>query len=374
MKTILVTASFSSSLVNFRGPLIKAMRDRGHHVHACAPGLPGDKATRDWLETQGVVCHDVPLNRAGLNPFKDLAALVALVRTMQHVRPDVFLGYTIKPVIWGLLAARMARVPKRVALITGLGYSFTGETSGLRALVGRIAQLLYSQAIKYSTLVFFQNPDDRDDFVRLGILPDDTPVSLVNGSGVDITRFGVAALPQGPTRFLLIARLLGDKGIREYVSAARRLSKRWPGVEFHLVGGLDPNPNGISRDEVESWTCNNYFFWHGALNDVRSAIAACHVYVLPSYREGTPRTVLEAMSMGRAVVTTDAPGCRETVENWNNGFLVEPRDVASLSRAMERFVTDPDLVSTMGAASRRIAEDKYDVDKINASMIAAMGL
>lgn len=374
MKTILVAASYSPSLVNFRGALIKTIRQRGHQVHACAPGLPGDEATREWLEAQGVVCHDVPLSRAGLNVFKDLATLAILVRLMWRIRPDVFLGYTIKPVIWGILAARIAQVPRRVALITGLGYSFTGEAFGLRAVIQRIARILYTYAMKYTDLVFFQNPDDRDEFLRMGILVDDTPVELINGSGVDIARFDVAALPKGPTRFLLIARLLGDKGIREYVEAAEQLAERWPGVEFHLVGGVDSNPNSISLAEAGRWVRNSYFFWHGALDDVRTAIAACHVYVLPSYREGIPRTVLEAMSMGRAVVTTDAPGCRETVEDGHNGFLVQPRDVGSLVEAMERFLTDPGLISVMGQASRRMALDKFDVEKINASMIAAIRL
>lgn len=374
MKTVLIAASYSPSLVNFRGALVKALRARGHRVHACAPGLPDDLATRDWLEAQGVVCHDVPLSRVGLNPLKDLATLVALVQLMRAIRPNVFLGYTIKPVIWGVLAARMAGVPRRVALITGLGYAFTGGASGMRAVVQRIARALYAQALRSADLVFFQNPDDRDDFRRLGLLPESTAVELVNGSGVDIEQFSVAALPEGPTRFLLIARLLGDKGIREYVAAAGQLAKRWPGVEFHLVGGQDPSPNGISEKEAESWTHEAHFVWHGALNDVRTAISACHVYVLPSYREGTPRTVLEAMSMGRPVVTTDAPGCRETVEDGHNGFLVEPRDAASLAEAMERFLVDPGLIPRMGAASRRIAQDKYDVDKVNASMIAAIGL
>jgi len=374
MKTVLVAASYSPSLVNFRGALISAMRARGHQVHACAPGLPDDQATRAWLEERGVVCHDAPLRRAGLNPLHDLRALLALVRLMRRIRPVVFLGYTIKPVIWGILAARWAGVPQRVALITGLGYAFIGETAGLRAIVKRLAQMLYSLAMRSATLIFFQNPDDRADFQQLKILPEDAAFKLVNGSGVDIDKFKLAALPEGQTRFLLIARLLGDKGIREYIEAARRLARRWEGVEFHLVGGCDPNPNGITKAEAESWSHDPHFFWHGELKDVRSAISACHVYVLPSYREGTPRTVLEAMSMGRAIVTTDAPGCRETVEEGRNGFLIPVRDPKALAEAMERFLLEPDLVRQMGANSRSIAEEKYDVNKINAVMMDAMKL
>ncbi|MBO9432193.1 glycosyltransferase family 4 protein [Sulfitobacter sp. R18_1] len=374
MKTVLIAASYSPSLVNFRGALISAMRTRGHQVHACAPGLPDDQATRAWLEERGVVCHDVPLRRAGLNPLQDLQALLALVCLMRRIRPSVFLGYTIKPVIWGMLAARWARVPERVALITGLGYAFTGEAMGVRAFVQRLVRTLYSFALRSATLTFFQNPDDMADLQRLKVLPKNAAIGLVNGSGVDIERFNLAALPKGPTRFLLIARLLGDKGIREYVEAARRLSSRWPRVEFHLIGGIDPNPNGIARAEAESWSRDPHFIWHGALDDVRSAISACHVYVLPSYREGTPRTVLEAMSMGRPVVTTDAPGCRETVERGRNGFLIPVRDPEALAEAMEYFLLEPELVRKMGENSRKIAEDKFDVNKVNTVMMDAMKL
>lgn len=374
MKTVLVTASYSPSMVNFRGALITAMRARDHRVHACAPGLLEDKATRMWLEKRGVVCHDVPLSRTGLNPLHDLRAMVALAQLMRRIRPDVFLGYTIKPVIWGILAAGCACVPQRVALITGLGYAFTGEATGLRAIVQRVARTLFSLAMRSATLVFFQNPDDKADFHRLKILPEDAAVKLVNGSGVDTDWFDLAELPKGPTRFLLIARLLGDKGIREYVAAAEQLSSRWAGVEFHLVGGIDPNPNGIARAEVESWLRDRHFIWHGALDDVRAAISACHVYVLPSYREGTPRTVLEAMSMGRPIVTTDAPGCRETVIDGENGFLVPLRDRMALASAMQRFIEDPLLIPAMGNRSREIAVEKYDVHKVNAAMLEAMGL
>lgn len=374
MKSILVAASYSPSLVNFRGALLAAMRARGHRVHVCAPGLSVDNASRDWLEARGIICHDIALSRAGLNPLKDLGTLVALVRLMRKIRPDVFLGYTIKPVIWGVSAARMARVSKRVALITGLGYAFTGQASGLRSVVQRIARILYAFAMRSAHLVIFQNPDDRADFQRLGLLPETTQSELVNGSGVDTRHFAFAEFPQGALRFLLIARLLGDKGIREYANAAARLRDAVPAVECHLVGGLDPNPNGISRSEVDTLMRDSGIIWHGELDDVRASIAQCHVYVLPSYREGTPRSVLEAMSMGRAIITTDAPGCRETVMAGENGFLVPVRDADALAAAMHRFIEWPHLVPQMGEQSRRIAEEKYDVRKVNAQMMEAMGL
>lgn len=371
---ILVLGSLAYSLRNFRGPLICAFRDYGLSVHAAAPGLDAHDETRKWLAVKNIQSHSVPLSRAGLSPFNDIASLRAFIRLLMKLRPDYFLGYTIKPVVWGLIAAWIVGVPNRVALITGLGYAFTGEASGKRRLIQKIARGLYSFALRRATLIFFQNPDDRMEFDRLGLLPEGVRVEVVNGSGVDVEAFSPEPFPQHPIRFLLIARLLGDKGIREYAAAAAKVKATHPAVEFHLVGGLDPNPDGISEGEVLRWREAGDIVWHGALSDVRPAIASSHVYVLPSYREGTPRTVLESMAMGRSVITTDAPGCRETVVDGHNGFLVPPRSTDALVEAMLHFVEHPELVSTMGAKARQVAEQKYDVRKVNEFMLEAMGL
>lgn len=374
MKRILILASYAPSLRNFRGALIEEICRHGYEVHAAAPGLTSHEEAKSWLGERGVMCHDAPLTRSGLNPFADLFTLLALIRLMRRIRPDLFLGYTVKPVVWGLLAAKVTNVPGRVALITGLGYAFTGASTGLRGIVRHIARNLYGIALKRATLVFFQNPDDRDDFARLGLLPPGLRVEVVNGSGVDTDTFAPVSFPEPPLRFLLIARLLGDKGIREYAAAAENLHERWPEAEFHLVGPLDPNPEGIAESEVRGWQDAGHLIWHGALDDVRPAIAAAHVYVLPSYREGTPRTALEAMAMGRPVITTDAPGCRQTVAPGENGFLVPVRDADALAAAMERFLRDPGLIAPMGKAARQIAEARYDVRKVNAAMLDAMGI
>jgi len=371
---IILAGSVPLSLRNFRGPLITEMLARGHGIHAVAPSLLSETTTRQWLEAQGVVCHNAPISRAGLNPLVDLRSLIALAFLMRRVRPDLFLGYTIKPVIWGLMAARLAGVPHRVALITGLGYAFTGEARGKRALVQRLARWLYARALRRATLVFFQNSDDRGDFVRLGLVPPSVPMVIVNGSGVDTEAFSPTALPEGPVQFLLIARLLGDKGIREYAQAAAIVRNRYPDARFHLVGGLDPNPDALSEEEVRCWVAAGDIIWHGALDDVRPAIAATHVYVLPSYREGTPRTVLEAMAMGRPVITTDAPGCRETVRPGVTGLLVPVRDVPALAEAMERFLAAPESIRQMGCAAHNLALEKYDVRRVNNVMLRAMGL
>jgi glycosyltransferase involved in cell wall biosynthesis len=203
-------------------------------------------------------------------------------------------------------------------------------------------------------------------------------VCVVNGSGVDVASFTVRPLPaaalSGAVRFLFIGRLLGDKGVREYAQAARLLKRSHPQVQCALVGWIDSNPNAITQAELDGWVADGSIEFLGRLADVRPAIEACSVYVLPSYREGTPRTVLEAMAMGRAIVTTDAPGCRETVVHGDNGFLVPVQDAEALAQAMRRFIEEPDLQTSMGARARKIAEDKYDVHKVNAVMLAGMGL
>lgn len=374
MARVLVLAGLAQSLVNFRGPLLVEMARRGHQVHAAAPGLDADPAVGAFLRAQGITGHDILLDRGGLNPLRDLRALLGLARLMRRVKPDLVLPYTIKPVIWGLIAARLAGVRRRAALITGLGYAFTGAVQGKRALVQRIARALYRTALTGAEVVFFQNPDDAAEFARLGLLGRGAKPTIVDGSGVDLAHFAAVPLRPGPPRFLLIARLLRDKGIGEYVEAARQLRLTCPQAQCHLVGDVDANPDSFSRAEVEGWHTAGDVVWHGALADVRPALAACQVYVLPSYREGTPRTVLEAMATGRAIITTDAPGCRETVVDGENGFLVPVRDAAALANAMRRFCDDPALAAHLGEASRKLARRRYDVHRVNAAMLAALGL
>ena len=374
MKFLLI-AGFADSLIAFRKPLIEALLSKGLAVHVAAPRLTTNVEMMAELNKLGVVAHDIPMQRAGMNPVADLQALLALWQLMRQIKPQFVLGYTIKPVIYGTLAAWLARVPKRFALITGLGFAFMGEEDGQRSKVRALVQGLYRTALKRSHTVFFQNPDDEALFRQLNILSSATQSCVVNGSGVDVAQFEVAPLStEGAPRFLLIARLLGDKGVREYVQAAQQVKLRYPEAQFDLVGWIDVNPNTITQPELDRWIAAGTINFLGRLSDVRPAIAECSVYVLPSYREGTPRTVLEAMAMGRAVITTDAPGCRETVLDGDNGFLVPVKDTDALAQAMLRFIEQPELIAQMGQRSRSIAEEKYDVHKVNAQMLEGMGL
>lgn len=374
-RRFLIVSGTCYSLVNFRGPLVQALIKAGLEVHAAAPGLFDDAKTRRLLESWGVVTHDFPMQRAGLNPWRDILTLGALYRLMREIRPRVVLAYTIKPVVYGLLAARLARAPQRYALITGLGYAFADQASGKRALVFQVVRRLYAAALNKANKVFFQNPDDEALFRDLRILDEKVPSQVLNGSGVDMAHFARLPLPSGPPRFLLIARLLGDKGVRQYAEAARRIKQQHPEAVFQLAGKTDSNPDSITQEELDGWVREGSIHHLGWLDDVRPAIAECSVYVLPSYyREGTPRSILEAMSMGRAVITTDAPGCRETVTEGANGYLIPVKEVDALTKAMQRFIDNPALVRVMGQRSHEIARNRYDVHKVNSVMLQAMGI
>lgn len=371
MKIVLI-ASYSDSVLIFRGALIDALVRNGSEVHVAAPATASLHDLQRALRMKGAHLHEIPLSRTGTNPIADLGVLVALFRLMRELRPDAILPYTIKPVVYGTLAAWLAGVPQRFALITGLGYAFTG---GRQGLVKRIVSFLYRFALARAYKVFFQNWDDQRLFREAGIVPASVPSVVVNGSGIDVDAYAFKPLADGaPQVFLMIGRLLGDKGVREYVQAARVVKSTHPSARFLLVGWIDSNPDAIAQTELDDWIGSGTIDFLGKLDDVRPAIAASTVYVLPSYREGTPRTVLEAMAMGRPIITTDAPGCRETVIDGDNGFLVPVQSVEALVEAMLKFIEDPALARRMGRRSRKIAEDKYDVHKVNAVMLREMGI
>jgi glycosyltransferase involved in cell wall biosynthesis len=369
-KTVLILGSYAPSLVTFRGPLIAAMAERGHRVIASAPSIaPGTAAA---LRRLGAEPREVPLANASLNPLAMVQSLRTLRRLLLEIRPDVLLSYTIKPVILGALAGRATGVPAIVSLITGVGYAFTEGGELKRRFTRLAASPLYRMALARSTAIVFQNPDDEALFQKLRLVRGEANVFRTNGSGIDLDRFEPTVLPER-TSFLMIARLLKDKGIREFAKAAKRIKEKHPDVPIALVGRLDPSPDSLTPAELQELSRHGIDF-KGELEDVRPAISGCSVYVLPSYREGTPRSVLEAMAMGRAIVTTDAPGCRETVREGENGLLVPPRDSEALHEAMLRFVRDPRLAAAMGVASRRLAERKFDVRKVNSALLEIAGL
>jgi glycosyltransferase involved in cell wall biosynthesis len=358
---VVIFGSHGGSLVHFRGQLIQQMVRRGHEVIAVAPGI--DERLEGLIRDLGAEPVALEFGRASLNLFEALRTGRRIRKLFREVRPDVLIAYAIKPIVLGVPAARASRVPRIVTLVTGLGYAFTEGRELARLFSRASATLLYRRAFTSSDMVLFQNEDDRADFKRLRILPSRTTTGLVNGSGVDIDYFSPSPPPSAAS-FLMIARLVGDKGLREFAEASRRLKLLHPEVRISLIGGMDTEPHAITPEELQ-----NFISWGidylGPQSDVRPFIERHGVYVLPSYREGTPRSVLEALAMGRAVITTDTAGCRQTVDDGVNGLLVPPRDPEALLKAMLRFVDNPQLLEPMGAASRLKAEQKYDVRKVN---------
>lgn len=372
---VVVIGGYAPSLINFRGPLLKRLVDLGHDVHALAPPHTPDVAPQ--LEAMGVQYAMLPLSRRGLNPFADLGSLLHLKQVLFRIKPDLVLSYTFKPVIYGSMAARMAWVghQKRVyALITGLGYAFTEDKGLKRRILFNVAKGMYRSGLRSCDGVIFQNPDDEAFFQKLGVIPDHAETTVVGGSGVDLEHFAQAPLPGKPV-FLCLSRLVRSKGVALFAEAAARLKARYPEAVFRLAGPMEEGGDAITPAEIAEWKQQGGLEVLDPVDDVRPLIGGASVYVLPShYREGTPRSILEAMAMGRGIVTTDAPGCRETVVEGENGFLVPPRDVDALTAAMERFLTEPELTRSMGEASRRRAEEKYDVHKVNDAMLSFMGL
>lgn len=375
----LMISSFLPSVLNFRGKLLEAIASGGYEIHIMAPEFASFPEELQKLQALGYHLHEIPMQRTGTNLLADLKLLKNLYQQIRHIQPDYVLSYTIKPVIYGTLASWFIKVPHRFALITGLGYAFQNVESGKRSLFQKMVHGLYAQALKHSDKVFFQNPDDLKLFQDMHLLEANKPTVVVNGSGVNVQDFDVMPLPkntegQVKASFLLIARLLGDKGVREYAESARIIKAQYPEAEFHLVGWIDDNPSAIFQSELDEWVADGRLKYWGKLSDVRPAIAQSSVYVLPSYREGTPRTVLEAMAMGRAIITTDAPGCRETVSHGINGYLVGVKSVDDLVKSMQYFIEDPKLIELMGQRSREIALNKYDVHQVNAHMLGEMGI
>ena len=373
-KRILLIASFPESLPNFRGDLIQAFIKAGFHIHCAAPNLSSQITVTNKLNNWNCTCHDLPFKRSGINPIFDLMALIFLIYLIFRYRFQIVLGYTIKPIIYGAVASWLLRVPIRVALVTGLGFSFTSQDGLGFNLTQRVAQHLYRIAMFCATKVFFQNNDDSALFVdNHWVSP--AKIELIAGSGVNTACFPFIPITQkSPTHFLMIARFLRDKGLLEYVEAARIVKRKYPSVLFSLAGWLDDNPAAVSQEDLDKWVSDRTINLLGKLEDVIPAIAACSVYVLPSYREGMPRTVLEAMAIGRPIVTTDAPGCRDTVIEGENGFLVPIKSPKALAGVMIRFIEHPECLEAMGRNSRRLVEQKFDVSSVNDKILKTLGL
>jgi len=355
-RKVVIAANSASNIVIFRQGLIRALAAAGHEPVVVAPF---DSAVSERMERLRVKTVDIHIDRSGLNPIADLNLLSAFRRILKHLAPSALLSFTIKPNIYGCIAARALGIPA-IPNVSGLGTVFL-VGGPLRLLV----TAMYRFAFKHCRFVFFQNPDDAELFVGLGIVRP-SQVRLVPGSGIDLQYYAPAPLSAGPSIFLLVARLLRDKGIREYVEAARMLRAEFPEARFQLLGPLDPgNRSAIGQAELEQWIKEGVVEYLGPTDDVRPGVTAATVIVLPSYREGLPRALLEGAAMARPLITTEVPGCREVVEDGVNGLLCEVRSAGSLADAMRKMIrmSAADRAE-MGRAARRTVEERFSEERV----------
>jgi len=349
---IIIAVNATWNLVNFRTTLIRALLNKGYDVVAFAP--LDDYTER--LPALGCGFVPLPMDNQGTHPVHDLLLLSRFFRLLLAERPDVYLGYTVKPNVYGSLAAHALGIPV-VNNIAGLGAVFIRG-----GWLNQLVKGLYRVALARSRKVFFQNDDDRQLFITSRLVPEDV-TDLLPGSGIDLAKFSPVPLPTGaPVRFLLIARMLWDKGVGEFVEAARLLKQRGVDAEFCLLGFLDvQNPAAISRQQMNDWVAEGAVRYLGVSDNVREEIAQANCVVLPSYREGTPRTLLEAAAMARPIVTTDAVGCREVVDDGINGYLCKPKDASDLADKMERIIKmTPTEREVMGSRGRIKVECEFD--------------
>lgn len=342
-------------------------------VYAAAPYIT--EGTKSKLREIGVNCISNEFERTGLNPLKDFKAYLKFRKQVKELAPDIVLAYTIKPVIFGLMASKI-RGSKRFALITGKGSGFD-QTNLKSKIVRAIVKLLYKKSLSSVDGIIFQNQEDEYFFRQQGLLVESARSTVIKGTGVDLDYYKsrIELTSESKVKFLFIARLIKEKGIPELFEAAQALREKHSNFEVQLLGWIDPNPGGISKEEIEEMHQSGVINYLGTTDDVRPFIDKADVFVLPSYyNEGLPRTIQEAMAMKMPVITTDHPGCRETVEDGRNGFLIPIKDPGALIRSMEYFIQNPEAIGRMGNESRLMAIDRFDVHKINEQLLNFMRL
>lgn len=314
--------------------------------------------------------YQIGLERTGLNPLNDLKVIKEIRKIISYEKPKITYAFGgAKAAIYTTIASAKENVPGNFCMINGLGSIFRG-TGFRNNFVKTIMSILFKYALSKSKGVLFQNKDDLNEFIKRNLVKDGK-CTIVNGSGVNLKKYYYTSQPQKDI-FLFVGRLIKDKGIYEFVNAAKIIKKKYPSAEFWIVGGYDTNPTAVKEAEMSSWVKSGIVKYFGRQEDVLPFYQNCSVFVLPSYHEGTPRTCLEAMAVGRPTITTDAPGCRETVLNGNTGFLVPIKNSISLAEKMEYFILNPQERINMGNNALAFVKEKYDVNKVNKSIIQFM--
>ena len=367
-KRILIIASFAGSIAWFRGDFIKCLIQNGFEVFTASPDY--EKEDLKALTSMGAIPIEFHLQRTGLNPLKDFQSIMELKSIIKEHQIDLVFPYTVKPVIYGSLAANMCKVPV-VSLITGLGYAFSGLSTKAKILQ-QFNEILYKLSIRKNKSIVFQNKDDYQLFLNRKVISKDQKVDFVSGSGVNLNQFSFKEKhPSEAVSFLLVARLIKEKGIDLYLEAAKLLKVKYPKAQFHLVGPIETSPSAIDELEINQLHEKGIIIFHGHQSNIVEHFHQRDVFVLPSYyREGLPRTTLEACACGNPIITTDSVGCREAVREGENGFLIPPQNLEALVNAMEYFITNSHKIKGMGLNSRKYAEERFDVKIINNDLVS----
>lgn len=374
---IVIIGTVASSFYGFRADLIRMLLKKGYQIYAFTSESTADDLKK--IEKLGATPITYTLNRGGLNPLADMIATYQLAKKIKEINPDFVFSYFSKPVIFGTLAAKLAKAPRFVGMLEGLGYTFTEQPEGLSKktqLIKKIQVFLYKIALPQLDQIIFLNPDDPKDLLEKHSIHVKN-VEVLGGIGLNLQDYPYQPLSNIhlPLKFLFIGRLLKEKGIHEFVQAAKLVKKIYSDTEFTVLGAIDHhNLGALQQTELDSLISSNIIQYPGHVSNIKDWIADSHVFVLPSYREGVPRSTQEAMAIGRAVITTDVPGCRETVVDGLNGFLVPKWDPEALAKKMIYFIEHPEQVRLMGAESYKIAVEKFDAEKVNQRLINILGL
>ena len=381
MAKIMIVGNNVMTLINFRKDLIRHWVKAGHKVIAVAPepskqdrfkGFAYETSYAETLKSLGAEFKPWVLSRCGCNPLKELTSILKIVKLIRMYKPDIIFSYNLKPNIYASLATNLIfPKPRTYSLITGLGYAFRGICFKQK-IVSLILSFLLHIALLSNTKVFFQNKDDRQLFLKKRIISEHKTL-VVNGTGVNLEDFPFHGPFLKQPTFTMISRMVWQKGVKEFIEAARMIKKKYPSVKFLLVGPLSNNPDAIPEETLFDLVKDDSVEYLGPSNDVKEILTRTSVFVLPSYYgEGVPKTILEAMAIGLPIITTNNVGCKETVENGINGFLVQGKDFASLSQCIEQMIHNPQKLHEMGLQSREIAQSKFDVERINELMTSKM--
>ncbi len=374
---IALIGTVASSFYDFRADLIRTLLKRGYQVYAFTSEYTVEDLKR--IEQLGAIPVTYTLNRGGLNPLADIIATYQLSKKIKEINPNLVFSYFAKPVIFGTLAAKLAKVPRVIGMLEGLGYTFTEQPEGLSKktqFIKKIQVSLYKIALPQLDQLIFLNPDDPRDLLTEYAIKVKS-VKVLGGIGLNLQDYPHQPLNdiKTPIKFLFIGRLLKEKGIHEFVQAVKLVKKIYPDAQFTVLGAIDNhNLGALQQSELDELTASNIIHYPGHVNNVKDWIADTYIFVLPSYREGVPRSTQEAMAIGRAIITTDVPGCRETVVDGVNGFLVPNWNPKALAEKMIYFIEHPDQIEKMGYESYKIAVDKFDAEKVNQRLLKILGL